>query len=193
MLQETQLQIFEDFSLFEQRILCNFLSQEFNDIEHSIAPDIYWPIANDRSAIEYKKKRYEIIQEVKRRLLNIYVDAYEIQNQQCENLYQQEFNKLKQNILTDMNGNQTCLLDSIIIYMNHRRNRIKKEICYKLSLFRRNLLRRRHHSLSSTNKIVSVRPQVILDINHSPMNVDQLEYLSRGRICYLFFYIRYTV
>ena len=58
----------------------------------------YWPIVDDHIAIEFKKKRYEIIQEVKRTLLNIYVDAYEIQHQQCENLYQEEFNKLKQNI-----------------------------------------------------------------------------------------------
>ena len=66
MLQQTQLQIFQDFLLFEQRILSECLSQNFNDIERFIAPDIYWPVINDRLAIEFRRQRYKIIQQAKR-------------------------------------------------------------------------------------------------------------------------------
>jgi hypothetical protein len=178
---QVQLQIFEEFTMFEQRIRCNFLSREFDHLERSVAPDIYWPMVNDRIAVEFEKKRYKIVQEAKRTLLNNYLHAFEMKIQEYENQYQQDLNKFQQMMSNNMDMNETTLLDCIVTYMDHRTNRMEQEIYDKIPSCRRKLLRRRQRSSSSTKKIVSVCPKVIVDVNHVPLNVAQLAYLSRGK------------
>jgi hypothetical protein len=72
-----QLKIFEDLTMFEQRILCHKLSKSFDSIQ-----------------IDYHEEqcvnRYnKIIRDKKRRLLNVELEQYEIKIQHYEHLYQE--------------------------------------------------------------------------------------------------------
>ena len=167
--------------VFEQRILNHILPQDFDKMEDLIAPGIYRPPINDTIAIAFNKKRSKILQEAKRTILNMYVHAYAIKIQEYERQYRQELSRFKQEITNDGRKNETCSQDAITVYMNHRTNRIKQEVFHKISSFRKQLLRRRQRSSASKKNIVDVCPQVILDVDHVPLNAGQLKYLSRGK------------
>jgi hypothetical protein len=55
-----------------------FLPQNFNDFENLIAPIIYSPVINNATVIQFKNKRYKIIQKAKCLWLNAALSAYEI-------------------------------------------------------------------------------------------------------------------
>ncbi|CAF3300302.1 unnamed protein product, partial [Rotaria sp. Silwood2] len=132
-------------------------------------------------AVEFKQKRYKIIQEATRTWLNMYVDAYESEIQEYEHQYQQALNEFELNHLNHVQHiNGITLFNSFINYINHRTNRIKQEIYYdKIPVYRRQLLRL-HRRLDSSTKMVPVSLKVIIVLIYYPCTATQLAYLSRG-------------
>ena len=181
-LQNAQLQFYEDLHKLEAGLLINILPRDFDKLECSIAFDHYFPSVKDNLAAEFKLKHCKIIQEAKRTLLNTYVDIYETKIQEYENRYQAELHKfeLSSSSLSSMHDGTTILFKSFTNYVNHRTNRMKQEIFYdKTPIYRRQLLRVHRH-LKSTKKIVTVCPNVIVDLIYHPFTATQLDYLSRG-------------
>lgn len=173
-LHEAQLQCYEDLQKLETRISIDYLPQNFNKFESFIAFDSYLPLVKDSIAVEFKQKRYKIIQEAKRNWLNLYVDGYENKIQAYEYQYKEELYKLKSN-------ETTLLFDSFTNYINHRTNRMKQEISYdKIPIYRRQLVRIHRRLKSKSKKIVSIFPNIIIDLIYHPFTATQLDYLSRG-------------
>ena len=92
--------------------------------------------------------------------------------------------RFKQEVTNDGHKNETCSQGAINVYMKQRTSRIKQEIFHKISSFRKQLLRRRQRSSASTKSPIDVCPQVILDVDHVPLNAAQLKYLSRGELVF---------
>ena len=158
-------------------------------LENFIAPDLYRPLINDPTALEFQQQREKIIREAKRAWLYNYVHLYEIILQNYEQRYQRDLHQLQLNTSSNVHtmnddGTTSTLFHSFTAYMDHRINRIKREICAeKIPRYRAKLLRRqRRQELSLTNgrKLVDVSPQVIIDLIYHPFNADELAYLSRG-------------
>jgi hypothetical protein len=73
-----QLEIFEDLTMFEQRILCHKFPNSFNSITIS---------NNEEQSVN---KRNKMVQDLKRQILNIELERYELKIQHYEHLYEQE-------------------------------------------------------------------------------------------------------
>jgi hypothetical protein len=80
-IRKKQLKVFEDLTMFEQRILCHKLSESFNVIKIKIDEE------------QCSNKHNKIIQELKRRMLNVELEQYERKIQHYEHMYQQDFIK----------------------------------------------------------------------------------------------------
>ncbi|CAM4847804.1 unnamed protein product, partial [Rotaria magnacalcarata] len=52
---------------------------------------IYSPLNNDQKMIEVRNKRYKTIQEAKRIWLNLFLNSYEVQLQEYDQQYENEF------------------------------------------------------------------------------------------------------
>ena len=183
------MQVFEKFLQLETRISCQCLPHNFQTLENFIAPDLYTPVINDPIALEFQHQREKIIREAKRAWLYNYAHLYEIILQNYEQRYQRDLHQLQLNTssnahMTNDDETTTSLFQSFTTYMDHRVNRIKREIrAEKIPRYRTKLLRlQRRQQLFSTNgrKLVDVSPQVIIDLICHPFNVDELAYLSRG-------------
>jgi hypothetical protein len=186
MIRDKQLKTFEELVMFEQRILSHILPQDFDKMEYLIASDMYRPPINDSIAIAFNKKRSKILQEAKRTILNMFVHAYEMKIQEYEQQYRRELSAFTEYVTNDTLPIGTCSQDTITVYINHRRNRIKQEVYHKISSLRKQLRRRRQRSSASTKNIVDVCPQVILDVDHVPLNAAELKYLSKGKLVFSF-------
>ncbi|CAF4360224.1 unnamed protein product, partial [Rotaria magnacalcarata] len=79
-IRKKQLKIFEDLTIFEQRILCHSLPKTFDDIPIFTYQNLFGNEAN------------KIMQELKRRKLNDQLKNYELKLQDYEDLYQTEIN-----------------------------------------------------------------------------------------------------
>ncbi len=77
-IRKKQLKIFEDLTMFEQRILCHELSSSFNSIT----------INNNEG--QCVNKRNKLVQDLKRQMLNAKLEQYELKIQHYEYLYEQE-------------------------------------------------------------------------------------------------------
>lgn len=186
MLRDKQLKTFEELVMFEQRILSHILPQDFDKMEHLIASDMYRPPINDSIAIRFNKKRSKILQEGKRTILNMFVHAYEMKIQEYEKQYRHELSTFKEYVTNDTLSIGSCSQDTMTDYINHRTNRIKQEVYHRISSFRKQLLRRRQRSSTSTKTTIDVCPQVILDVDHVPLNAAELKYLYKGKLVFSF-------
>ncbi len=74
-IRKKQLKIFEDLTMFEQRILCHELSSSFNFITIN---------NNEEQSVN---KRNRMIQDLKRQMLNIELEGYELKIQHYEHQY----------------------------------------------------------------------------------------------------------
>ena len=75
-----QLKIFEEMTMFKQRILCHRLPKSFHYIK---TENVDQQCANNRN---------KILRDLKRQMLNISLQQYEMKIQQYEVIYQQELN-----------------------------------------------------------------------------------------------------
>ena len=179
-LKDKQLQCYEDFLKLQTRISIEYLPQNFDQLENFLSSDLYFPIIKDHLAVEFKQKRYKIIQEAKRTWLNLYIQAYQIKIQEYEHQYQQDLNQFELKNINHMHINEKSLLDSFNDYIDYRINRIKQDIYFeKLPSYHKQVLRKRQ-CLRWPKKMVTVNPTVILDILYHPFTSTQLAYLSRG-------------
>ncbi|CAF5006176.1 unnamed protein product, partial [Rotaria socialis] len=86
-IRKKQLKIFEDLTIFEQRILCHSLPKTFDDIPIVTYQNLFGNEAN------------KIMQELKRRKLNDQLKNYELKLQDYEDLYQTEINIFESKVM----------------------------------------------------------------------------------------------
>ncbi|CAF4532244.1 unnamed protein product [Rotaria socialis] len=86
-IRKKQLKIFEDLTIFEQRILCHSLPKRFDDIPILTYQNLFGNEAN------------KIMQELKRRKLNDQLKNYELKLQHYEDLYQTEINTFESKLI----------------------------------------------------------------------------------------------
>jgi hypothetical protein len=178
-IRKKQLKIFEDLTMFEQRILCHKLPNSFNSIT----------INNNEE--QCANKHNKIVQDFKRQMLNVELEQYELKIQHYEHLYEQELVAFESEIYKTKPSYQMYYLNElmyfVIIYIYHHTKLFMRHIRYKESCFHVKLLRhhRRHQSLIS-NKTIDVYPQIIVDVPKVSLNQNQLDYLSRtGQLRFL--------
>ncbi|CAF5184021.1 unnamed protein product, partial [Rotaria magnacalcarata] len=117
-IREQQVKLWEQLLMLRMRILDKFLPEHFDDLEHFIAPNIYSPVISNTIAIQFKNKRYKIIQEAKRSWLNIILHAYEIKIQEYDRQYQYELIQLKSQLLNSMTLNGESMFHHLNEYAN---------------------------------------------------------------------------
>jgi hypothetical protein len=78
MIRQKQLKIFKDLIMFEQRIVCHELPNSFNSITINF---------NQEQGVN---KRNKMVQDLKRQMLNVELEQYELKIQHYEHLYVQE-------------------------------------------------------------------------------------------------------
>ena len=108
-LKDKQLQYYEDFLKLQTRISIEYLPQNFDQLENFLSSDLYIPIIKDHLAVEFKQKRYKIIQEAKRTWLNLYIQAYQIKIQEYEHQYQQDLNQFELKNINHMHINEKSI------------------------------------------------------------------------------------
>jgi hypothetical protein len=190
MIRKKQLKIFEDLTMFEQRILCHQLPNSFNSII----------IKNTEE--QCVNKRTKMIQDLKRQMLNATLEQYELKIQHYEDLYEQELAKFQSGIYRTESVYQIDHLNELMhfvkIYVYHHTKLLLRQIRYKESCFRVNLLRRhRRHQSPLASKTIDVYPQLIVDVPKVKFNQNQLDYLSRtGQsyfLCNFNFIIKFSI
>ncbi|CAF1334191.1 unnamed protein product [Rotaria sp. Silwood1] len=180
--QEKQVQFYEDLLKLEARVSIDFLPRSFDELEDFVTFDDYFPVGKDTVVIEFKQNNYKIIQEAKRMWLKTYINAYENEIEKFKHQYEDELYQFQ--LLNSRHGGiystTTTIVNSFLDYMNRRTNRLKEEIAYeKVPLYRKHLLRVQQR-FKSTQKMVTVKPTVIVDLFYHPFTAAQLAYLSRG-------------
>nr|ABQ08076.1 hypothetical protein [Adineta vaga]ABQ08081.1 hypothetical protein [Adineta vaga] len=172
-IRKQQMSLFEKLTMFEQRILCRQLPKSLD----SILPKI--------DTTKLTNKHYKMLQELKRVTLNVKFQEYEEEIQHYEDLYQQEFISLQEQIQnpssSDHKHQTDILMYSLQLYLNHYAQKMMRQIRFKEACLRVKLTRhhRRQQSLLQKN-IIDVYPQVIIDVPKISMNRVQLEYLSKN-------------
>ena len=168
------MKVFEEMTMFEQRILCHQLPEI---LDSAIIPNL--------DIKQLSSRRLKMLQELKRFTLNVELHEYENKIEHYENLYQQELASLQQQIESTNSyfpQHQTNMLLYIVqsyltAYTNGLLRQVRfNEACFHVKLTRH---RRRRQSFLSYN-VVDVYPQVIVDVPKVCLNRLQLEYLSRN-------------
>jgi hypothetical protein len=194
-IRKEQMKIFEDMTMFEQQILCHKVP---NNLFNSIQVD---HIDQKEQCVANKRQQHKIIQDLKRRMLNVKLEKYEIQIQNYETQYEEELIALKSKTFDTNSSYQMCHFNELIhliqTYVYHYTNILirqtrYKESCLHVKLIRhhRRFCRRRHQSsttAAAATKMIDVYPQTIVDVPKVSLNPIQLEYLSRtGKFKLLF-------
>ncbi len=158
--------------MFEQRILCHELPSSFNSIT------IY---NNEEQCVI---KRNKMVQDLKRQMLNVELEQYELKIQHYEHRYEQELATFQSEVYKTESSYQICRLNELMhfvqIYVYQHTKLLIRQIRYKESCFHAKLLRhhrRRRQSLAS-RKAIDVYPRIIVDIPKVSLNRTQLDYLS---------------
>jgi hypothetical protein len=166
------MKVFENLTMFEQRILCHKLPNSFNNMD-----------INDNQ--EYSvNKRNKMIQELKRQMLNSELEHYELRIQNYEDLYEQKLATFQSEIYRTESSYQIERRDEIMyfvkIYVHHNTQMLLRQIRYNESCFHVKLQRhhRRYKSSRSKTKTMDVYPQIIVDVPKVQLNQSQLDYLS---------------
>ncbi|CAF1527436.1 unnamed protein product [Adineta steineri] len=182
-IRQQQIQYWGELLMFEMRILYKFLPLNFNQLENVIAPISSLSLNNGQKTIQFNNKQNKIIQEGKRRWLDVYLNSYEIKLQEYDEQYQTEFEQFKQ--LQILNNTTTIVdplpisIDKIKEYMVYRTNSLKQDIYQQISSFRERLLHNRQRS-STTKTTIGVSPEPYLDLHKNPFNTCQWTQLSLG-------------
>ncbi|CAF1382181.1 unnamed protein product, partial [Rotaria magnacalcarata] len=146
---EKQATIYEELLMLEMRVLCKFLPKNFDQLEEFIAPMIYSPLNNDQKMIEVRNKRYKTIQEAKRIWLNVFLNSYEVQLQEYDQQYENEFLQLQSHLLDNVNISGSCVYEQIQQHMNYQSNKLKQQVSMKIRSLRGILIKNRRRSSSA--------------------------------------------
>ena len=128
-----------------------------------------------------------MVKELKRFTLNLELQRYEEDIHRYEQLYQDEFNQLQQQIQNPTSSDYThqinILMYSVESYLNNYKHRLLRQIRHREACFHANLIRqrRRRQSLMTENNI-QVHPQIIVDVPKVALNDAQLQFLSQNGI-----------
>jgi hypothetical protein len=167
--------------MFEQRILCHQLPNSFNSI------------TIDNNEEPCVNKRHKMIQDLKRQMLNIELEQYEMRIQHYDYLYEQELTAFESETFRINSSYQMCHFNMLIYfvktYVYHHATILIRQIRYKESCCHIKLLRHhyRHRQSLATMQIIDVYPQIIVDVPKISLNRSQLDYLSRnGKLRILF-------
>jgi Fe2+ transport system protein B len=174
-LYQQQIQVYEELSKLEQRILCKFLPKSF---DHVTIDDLNLTEKDGYMELPLKEKQKKL-QQLKRTMLDHLIQAYENKIVDYEYRYQQELIQLEKNISHNNRSDGISLVDSIKKYLTHRKNQFKRENLSKMAFFRTTLFRRRRRYYSSTRKknIIGVWPQAIVDVSSLPLNNAEWSYI----------------
>ncbi|CAF1393936.1 unnamed protein product [Rotaria sordida] len=176
----TQLQIYEEFMMLEQRILHQFLPPNFDQFEKITAPDIYWPSIADQTLVDIRTKRRTNLKRGKRNLLNLFYAVYEYKINEYQVHYKENFNQLElQKFSTTIQINGMSLIDYFKAYMIHRTQTTIGNIFQKFNHFRQ-IIAQRYQRASAAKTMVGVSPEVIVDVLHCPYKSDELSHVSLG-------------
>ncbi|CAF1315870.1 unnamed protein product [Rotaria sp. Silwood1] len=181
-----QGEIWDELLILYMRVLCNFLSPNFNELEQFISPNIYSPIIQNRIAIQVKNNRMKIIKEAKRIWLNIALKAYEVKLQEYDQQYQSIWSELKSLLFNDTTINGSAIFNHLNEYMTSQTTKLKSDIRRNVASYRYVLLQNRQRSVSSKNTI-RVSPEPYLDLLKNPFNEREWNYLCLG---YKFIFFR---
>ena len=177
---DKQLQVFEEMTMLEQRILCRQL------------PNSFYGDSIDTDAQQNGNKFKKNAQEFKRRILNVEFEHYEKKIQKYEYVYQQELSAFQAEIDSTNSHqlNQSEILTRLVQdYLFYHTDTLIRCIRWKESGYHVKLMQRYHRQLSATrkNNNIDVYPQVIVDVEKVSLNRAQLDYLSRnGKLTILF-------
>jgi len=163
------MKVFEAMTKFQQKILCHKLPKKF----------IHINISSD-SEVKGTNQQQKCIRDFKRRMLQMELERYQTEIQHYDHLYEQELNTFKietdkLNLFIQMTS-RSIMIHFVEMYVYHHTKILMREIRYKESRLHFKL--RRHHQLL-TKKIISVYPQIIVDLPKVTLNRVQLDYLSR--------------
>jgi hypothetical protein len=129
------MQVFENLTMFEQRILCHKLPNSFNTINMN---------NNQEHSVNIRNK---MVQDLKRHMLNLELEQYEIKIQHYEDLYEKELATFQSEIYNTGSLYQIEHRNKIVyfvkIYVHHHTQRLLRQIRYNESCFHVKLLR--HH------------------------------------------------
>ncbi len=113
-IRKKQLKIFENLTMFEQRILCHELSSSFNSI------------TIDKNEEQCINKRNKMIQDFKRQILNTELERYEMEIQQYEDLYEKVLATFQSEIYKAESSHEISHLNELMyflkIYVHHHTN-----------------------------------------------------------------------
>ena len=182
-IRQEQMKIWEELLMLEQRVLCEFLPLNFNQMENFIAPLSYSPLIEKHKIIEFKNKHYKIIQEQKRHWLNIFFNAYETRLQEYEQQFQNEFQQFENIQARDQTttvDSSTLLNNSINEHMIRQTNQLKEDVYRRISSFRDKLIQNRQRSLT-TKTTIAVHPEPYLDLLENPFTTSEWNQLSFGK------------
>ena len=175
-LRQKQLKTFEEMTMFEVRILCKSLPKSINELDKIVPLDdssvtLLMSTENQQNKCEHlqkeiNRKHQKKIRGYKRQMLAKTLEEYETSIEENEYLYQEELLKFEYESSTPTNQMKDLMI-CLTNYLNHRTNKIIREIRYKESLFHVKLNHPRHRTLSSINKYISVYPEAIVETSEN--------------------------
>ncbi|CAF1255732.1 unnamed protein product [Adineta ricciae] len=177
-----QIETWKEFLMFETRILCKCLPQNFDELERFIAPNIYSPAINNSTAIQFKNQRYKIIQEAKRQWLNVFLNVYELKIREYQEQYEYQLTKLQTQLLRSAGS---LIYNHIQEYISYQTEKLKKDVYKGMFIFRRKVRQRHLRSYAAKNSI-GVSPESYLDLISNPFNPREWNHLSLGPSCIRF-------
>ena len=162
------------------RILCKFLPENCDQLEHIITPVSHTPLNTDQKAIELKNQRDKVIRDAEHTWLNQVLHAYASEIQEYEQLYQTEFKHLEASLSNPTTTDNISALQSIKDYLVERTNQLRGTMCDEVSSSRIMLLQNRQRA-SSSKDTIGVSPQPYLDLISNPFDQREWNYLCLGK------------
>ncbi|CAF4956002.1 unnamed protein product, partial [Rotaria socialis] len=107
--------------------------------------------------------RYKTIQEAKRIWLNVFLNAYEVQLQEYDQQYENEFLQLQAHLLNNININGSSVYEQIQQHMNYQTNKLKQRVSMKIRSLR-GILIKNHRRSSTAKNTIGVWPEPYLDL-----------------------------
>ncbi|CAF1525617.1 unnamed protein product [Adineta ricciae] len=139
-IRKKQLKIFEERTMLEQEILCHRLPESLD----SIVPNL--------DVKKLSQKHCKMVQELKQLTLNLELQRYEEDIHRYEQLYQEEFNKLQQQIHnptpSDYKHQIDILVYSVESYLDNYKYILLRQIRHREACFHTNLIRKRRRRQS---------------------------------------------
>jgi len=149
-IRQKQAEIWEELLMLEMRILCQFLSPNFDDLERFISPVMPISMNNEQRNIRLKNERLRIIQEAKRQWLHLFMTTYEIKLQEYDLQYEQVLEELKSFVYVHSQETHVDIWNEINQCILSYTKQLKQDISRRISGLQRTL--QRNHRRSSVGK-----------------------------------------